>query len=162
MKYFRFFICFVLVGIVVFSFTIGYKKIDNEYIYKENGHDNFVLSLWQVDTFEGGKGSRKQFLNKIALDFERKNQGVFIMAVDMTIDGVQEKFNKNEFPDLISYGVGVDLSNAKIIDTDNSVKGGLINGNTFASAWCKGGYFLIKNNSFHSKRGVKNNIIIVK
>lgn len=66
-----------------------------------------VLELWHVDSFEGGTGSRKDFLLKSAAAFEKKNEGVLITVINHTPNSVEDNFSKGIFPDLISFGIGV-------------------------------------------------------
>ncbi len=66
-----------------------------------------VLVLWHVDTFEGGTGSRQDFLMKSAIAFEKKNKGVYVSVIKHTEDSVKESFNRGVFPDMISFSHGV-------------------------------------------------------
>lgn len=67
-----------------------------------------VLTMWHVDTFEGGTGSRQDFLMKTALEFSKKYRDAHVMVVKHTEDSVKENFAKGITPDLISFGNGVE------------------------------------------------------
>ena len=123
-------------------FGINYKKADKVTAKEEY---KGIITVWQVDGFEGGTGSRKQFLLKVARNFEKTFTGVLVMVTNYTADGVKENFEKGIFPDLISYSNGVDLLGYSQINVDRTVKGGIVGGRTYATAWARGGYVLISN-----------------
>ncbi len=141
----------------IFTFTYGIYHLKNE---KENISKDYkcILTLWHVDTFEGGTGSRKQFLHNIAKDFEKKNKGVFIMVTSYTIEGVKEQLNKGNLPDIISYGNGIEINNLSEINCKVCFSAGVMNNKNYAIPWCKGGYVLIKNKGVNEQ---KNKNIIV-
>lgn len=66
-----------------------------------------VLEMWHVDSFEGGTGSRKDFLDRSAAAFEKENEGVLISVINHTAESVKANFDRGIRPDLISFGVGV-------------------------------------------------------
>lgn len=103
-----------------------------------------IITVWHVDSFEGGVGSRKQFLLKVARSFEKKHKGVLIMVVDQTPTSVKKNHENGQFPDLISYGNGVQIKNQSEIKV-KSYGGGMVGGKTYATSWCRGGYALICN-----------------
>ena len=55
----------LLIIIVSYSFIFGYKNITTEKILADKEDYKNIITVWQIDTFEGGKGSRKQFLESI-------------------------------------------------------------------------------------------------
>ena len=101
-----------------------------------------ILTVWNVDTFEGGKGSRSEFLADMGVEFGKK--GVLVIVENHTIESAQTAVNGGQIPDLLSFGVGVDwaVNYAKELPSI-SYKGGEIGGKTYAYPWCMGGYFLI-------------------
>ena len=124
------------------TFGINYKKADKVTAKEEY---KGIITLWQVDGFEGGTGSRKQFLLKAARGFEKVYPGALVMVSNYTLDGVKNNFEKGVFPDLISYSNGTDLTGYSQINVNRTVKGGLVGGKVYATAWARGGYVLIKN-----------------
>lgn len=162
MKYLRLSLCLILIFVCSYSFLYGYKKIDEDKIIKQQQDYKGIISLWQIDTFEGGKGSRKQFLLKIAREFEKQNVGVLAMVSDMSIEGAKEKIERGEYPDMISYGLGLNLDSIEELSLDNTVKGGIIKNKTYATAWCRGGYFLFRNKIKSKKAGYYNTITVFK
>jgi ABC-type molybdate transport system substrate-binding protein len=71
---------------------------------EEKSINTRVISLWHIDTFEGGKGSRAAFLSKVASMFEKEEGETVVMVSSRTIDGAKEMLKEGERPDLISFG----------------------------------------------------------
>ncbi len=145
MKKFRVLFAIFLVFSVFFTCFYGGKKISAKKIVSESESYQGVLTLWQVDSFEGGVGSRKQFLLKVAREFEKIYNGVLVMVVNMTKDSVEENYKNGIYPDIISYGAGINVENMSVLKTDNVVDGGMVGNKALATAWCRGGYALITN-----------------
>lgn len=104
-----------------------------------------VLELWQIDMFEGGQGSRRQYLSQIASDFEKENKKVLINIVNKTVEGALWNFTNNVYPDMISFSPGLDgvLPILTKLDVKEGVLGGKINGDVYAYPWAVGGYVYI-------------------
>lgn len=90
----------------------------------------FVLNLWQIDSFEGGKGSRASYLQSVANGFS-KSGNCYITVTTLTSGAVRENLNRGIVPDLISYGAGT-FGIEKFIKGSNSYY-----------TWCYGGYCFI-------------------
>ena len=139
-------ICAVILSFVVaFSALIGWKKISENNLNKTPQNYKGVITMWQIDSFEGGTGSRKQFLLKCARVFEKKFNGVLVMVTDYTVEGAKQAVSEGKIPDLISYGCGVEQSGFIEINTKRVAKGGVVGDKCFATAWCRGNYVLIYN-----------------
>ncbi len=115
-----------------------------------------IITLWHVETFEGGTGSRKQFLLKAARGFERNNTGTLISVVSHTSESFNEQISSGNYPDLVSYGVGVNVKNQSVIDADKTFYAGVLGNKSYALPWCGGGYVLIRNPRITDK----NNIVL--
>ena len=115
---------------IIFTFTFGIKNLNKN---KENVSEEYkcILTLWHIDTFEGGVGSRKQFLHNIAKNFEKKNKGVFIMVTSYTLEGVKQQFKKGNYPDILSYGNGIEVKNLSEINSKLSFSPSNINGKKY-------------------------------
>ena len=105
-----------------------------------------ILTLWHTDSFEGCVGARSQFLLRRAAEFEKKHPGVLISVQTYTAEGLAEKLKAGETPDLVSYGLGTELSGAVELTADYAFSAGEYDGQ-FALPWCMGGYVLIANPS---------------
>ena len=108
-------------------------------------NENVILTVWHIDGFEGGKGSRYTFLREVASDFSRQNKGVNILVSSYTQSGANELIKKGKTADVTSYGgVGLDLQNYAQELSIEGVDGGVVNGKRYAVSYLKGGYFVIK------------------
>ena len=145
MKFLRVFIGLFLVFSVVFTVTVGQYKISESVPQSTPVEYKGILTVWQVDSFEGGFGSRKQFLLKVARGFEKQNQGVLVMVSEYSPDGVKENLSKGLKPDMISFGCGVEISGFCELKIDRSTSGGKVGEKTYATAWCRGGYVIVAN-----------------
>ena len=153
MRIVRVFICFLLLFCICFTFLYGNKKITESKSLSNVEEVKDIITLWHIDTFEGGTGSRKQFLSKISNEFEKKEQNVLMLVVEQTIESAIENLNNNIYPDIISYGNGVELENLIDLKIDTDFEGGKVYKTTLAIPWCRGGYCLIENPNFNGKTG---------
>ncbi len=151
MKIFKVVLCFITLA----CFTLGVcfsgawqkgKSLDLNPITYQG-----IIKVWHIDTFEGGVGSRKQFLLDSGVTFEKKYKGVLIMVSNHTIYSAEENFSKGVYPDLISYGVGFNLEKVCNIKTDTPLSVCSLGDKEYASVWCKGAYFLIENEKYKGK-----------
>lgn len=111
-----------------------------------------ILELWNIDSFEGGTGSKKSFLTARSVDFESTHKGLYVMVKNMTEAECLLALEDGQRPTMFSFGVGVGSELIKylseLVDVDtNLVKNeflsaGKSNGN-YAVAWCRGTYSLI-------------------
>lgn len=145
MKVIRASISVLLVAVIVFTYFYGRFKVGESVTAKQSESYKGIITLWQVDSFEGGIGSRKQFLLKAARAFEKQNHGVLVMVVNHTKTSVKENLDNGVYPDIISYGVGVDVKGYSELKVNRNVLGGMVGEKTIATAWCRGGYAIIAN-----------------
>ena len=111
------------------------------------------LRLWQVDSFEGGKGSRGAFLKRVANEFY-KESGVTVIVSTLTQYGAKTAFEKGETPDLFSFGLGADYA------ADYAYSLGLSStSDDRAVVWCKGGYAIFSRTDEFSKMTEKNTLL---
>lgn len=122
------------------------KEIEIEYMG--------ILELWNIDTFEGGSISRTNFLQKRAMEFEKNHIGTFIMVQNMTIEQAELNFENGNFPDMVSFGIGVGdklVSSLINLNSDYGTRefssGGRFNGNQLAIPYILGGYTIINDNN---------------
>lgn len=102
MKYFKqavWFVLILVIAAVVFApFCIPAPA--------EETREERILRIWNIDTFEGGTGSRTAFLKSTALTFGKK-YNVHFLVNSVTPEAAQEAFQTGNLPDLISFGTGV-------------------------------------------------------
>lgn len=145
MKFFKIFTAIVLVFCITFTLFFGKDKINPNTSLGESVEYKGILTMWQVDSFEGGTGSRKQFLMEVSRSFEKNNQGLFIMVINHTASGVKENLAQGIYPDILSFGMGTEVKNTAELRLNRKTKGCQVGEKTYASAWCRGGYVLIAN-----------------
>ena len=101
-----------------------------------------VVTVWNVDTFEGGKGSRTSFLKKVARRTEKKNEGVYYLISSYTKEGAETALQQGVYPDILSFGIGLSDFAEKSIPLSFRFAGGDTDGGCLAYPWCRGKYFL--------------------
>ena len=146
MKILRGVLPFVLCIFVVAFMPFAYKKTSaKQGLPIKIPEHKFVLTLWNIDVFEGGVGSRTDFLSKVAVDF--RESGVLVMVVNHTVESAKNSIEKGVLPDMISFGVGADfvVKYAKSLPK-TSFLGGEFANKFYAYPWCAGAYFLIRKN----------------
>ncbi len=89
-----------------------------------------ALTVWQIDSFEGGKGSRAGYLKTIGESFARES-GCYITVTSLTADAARENLKRGTIPDLISYGAGTYGLES------------YLSGEKPYKSWCNGGYCLL-------------------
>ena len=90
-------------------------------------NEDTALTVWQIDSFEGGKGSRAEFLQSIGNDFSKK-ENCYINVVSLSAEAARLNLSNGNVPDVISYGAGM-------YGIENYVSN--------FSVWCRGGYCLL-------------------
>lgn len=66
-----------------------------------------VLELWNVETFEGGSGSRSSWLTSRAAKFEQQHEGLFVHVTNLNAVQLQDKLDAGETFDILCYSRGV-------------------------------------------------------
>lgn len=119
-----------------------------------------VLRVWQIDSFEGGTGSRTAFLNSAARIYERENEGVLLLVTAHTPASAANAAAEGDYPDLLSFGTGTDfVADAARPLQNASSSGGSIGGETYAVPWCRGQYFLFSAEGDFSDVGADNTVL---
>lgn len=134
---------FLIISVLVTIFYGRNKIVEKPDLSAPQGY-KYILNLWNIDIFEGGRGSRKQFLLDASIEFERQNPGVLVLASSRTEEGYYESIKNNVKPDILSFGTGIEVYNSAEI-TECAFTGGKIGDKTYAVPWCRGGYVLISN-----------------
>lgn len=110
-----------------------------------------IITIWHTDTFQGGEGSRKKFLINTSKLIEKKNSGVLFFVLEKSPNEINELLKKGEYPDIISYGNGINVEKSIKIEKPIEFKGCNILNQTKALPWCMGRYFLLENTSNSNK-----------
>ncbi len=134
-----------LVFCIAFTAVYGKYKISAGVTVKPKPPEKTIISVWQIDTFEGGTGSRQRFLSENARAFEKANPEILVMVTTQTAESAKTAFENGLRPDLVSYGAGVELSGFSEINCGRNTACGLIGEKQFAAVWCRGVYALYEN-----------------
>ena len=135
----------ILIFSCLFTIFIGRGKLLEEKSIESPIDYKGIISIWQVDSFEGGIGSRKQFISRVAKKFEKKHDGLLVLVSDYTADGVLENLKNGIFPDVISFGMGTEVSGFSELNLSVNFNGGKVGDKQYAIPWCRGGYALFGN-----------------
>lgn len=101
-----------------------------------------VVLVWNVDTFEGGKGSRTSFLKRAARRAEKERTGTYYLVSSYTAEGAKQAFAEGNYPDMLSFGVGIGEGLERALPLSRAFRGGEVDGKTLAYPWCAGSYYL--------------------
>ena len=66
-----------------------------------------VLELWNIESFEGGVGSRQTWLLKRASEFEQASKGLYVHVTTLTYEQAKDKLDSGERFDLVGFSRGV-------------------------------------------------------
>ena len=114
-------------GIICIAFFISFICI---YCKKESANainESTALSVWQIDSFEGGKGSRADFLQDVGKEFNKK-ENCYISVTSLSAEAARLNLSHGNVPDIISYGAGTYGLESFVTDF---------------TAWCHGSYCLL-------------------
>ncbi len=138
-----------IIVVVICPFFLKSKK-------SEEKVKTAVITVWNVDSFEGGKGSRTTFLRNACKNFSKRYKNVSFLVTSYTLEGVKTALSKGITPDLISYGgCSLNLENyAEKISYSVKDGGELSKGKRYAVSFLKGCYFKIE-------KGDKNGTVIL-
>lgn len=128
---------FLLVA-AIFVAIVLYPKAGNE----SEALERKVVEVWNVDTFEGGKGSRTAFLSRVARRAERECEGVWYFVTSYSPEGARAALAEGKMPDLISFGIGLPDFMECCLAMPYHFAGGEVGGNCLAVPWCRGKYTL--------------------
>lgn len=115
-----------------------------------------VIELWNVESFEGGSGSRQSWLTNKSAKFEAKNSGLFVHVTTLTEDELKQKLADSQTFDIICFSRGagdavkellapltVDCKNIR----ENMLLAGQFDGKQYAMPLYTGAYCLFARTS---------------
>lgn len=107
-----------------------------------------LLTVWEIDSFEGGKGSRASYLQNIGDEFS-KNVNCYVHVISLSSEAARQNLNNGKIPDLISYGAGT-------YGIENYITDKII-----SHIWAHGGYCFIakEENADFSDISAQNTVI---
>lgn len=139
------------------SAELGEKEKNESEKQAENA--DICLEVWQTDTFEGGTGSRRAYLEKLcngycktvnAANAKNKKGRVSVSVKQTTATAAEEFFGRGVYPDLISFGAGLKLPYERLVKLDGSfglseygADIGVFGNERYAAVWAQGAYAYI-------------------
>lgn len=114
----------------------------------EKAEARIVVRVWNIDTFEGGKGSRTAFLKSVARELKGE---AFYLVTSYTLEGALSAFAEGDAPDVLSFGVGLSEFAERLLPLKREFAGGELGGKTLAYPWCMGGYYLFSLTGFEGE-----------
>ncbi len=128
-----------------------------------------VVELWNIDSFEGGTGSKSGFLQTRAMEYQEQNKGFYVLVRNMTETECLLALQNGQRPAMFSFGVGVasELKEylASITLSKNTnirkefVSAATIDGKIYAVPWCRGVYSLISTTSNLAAVGITDSAL---
>ncbi len=91
-----------IVFFIAFSVLFCTKRFTNTPLIEGSKQNLKVYELWHIESFEGGGGNRKNYLNQLAINYEKQNPTILIMVKNINADQLQDALSKNQ-PHLISF-----------------------------------------------------------
>lgn len=150
----------VSILIIVLSPLYFYKILTAKQQEKSASYGT-VIKLWHIDNFEGGRGSRADFLAARAAEFEKKNSGIYILITVHTKESAALCFESGIYPDAISYGTGFsDAAETAYPMTSLEFAAAKISGKTYAYPWCYGGYGIFSLKGEIDRSNIKGKIVL--
>ena len=107
-----------------------------------------VVRVWNIDTFEGGKGSRTAFLKSVARGLRGE---AYYLVTSYTLEGALSALAEGDAPDVLSFGVGLSAFAERLLPLPYSFAGGELGGKALAYPWCMGGYYLFSLTDFEGE-----------
>ncbi len=150
--------CCLLAIIVVFSVVFAYPAL-NAQSRHEPAAPKEILRLWHIDSFEGGIGSRADFLSSAAKEYEKK-YGRYVLVTVHSSDSAQRAISEGSIPDMISFGTYFGAAAEIVLPLEKySFPAASMNGQTYAVPWCRGNYFLFGKDGDFSHASAGNTVI---
>lgn len=95
---FKIIACGLLCLIFIIIFACFPKKRNDRAM-----QESTFLNVWQIDSFEGGKGSRADYLQKIGANFSKKEK-CYVNVTSISAESARVNLANGVTPDIISYG----------------------------------------------------------
>ena len=155
----------LIVFFVAFSLMVCLHKFNKTPLIEDNKSSLEVLELWHIESFEGGGANRQNYLNQLALSYQKQNPTTIVMVKLVSADQLEDSLQLN-VPHLISFSEQVALSilpHLKSLDcefdvNDNYLQSAKYNGDLLAIPFIASGYcYFSKTSSTNSEIYTANN-----
>lgn len=146
---------FILVFFIAFSALFCLNKFKNTPLIDGNNDALKIYEWWHIESFEGGGANRQNYLNQLALSYEKENPTTLFMVKRIEPDQLENALTINT-PHLISFSEQVAkfvLPYLKEFDNEYEVQANFLesathNGKLMAIPFIASGYcYFTKTNS---------------
>lgn len=164
---------FALVLLCVFMAAapfVIFANLPESDIFVEGAKFEGILDLWHIESFEGGTGSRSEWLKRRSISFEKQYKGCLVSVTTLTTEQAKYKLEQGQRFDLVSFspGVGFDLL-PYLLPFEGEVggvradllAGGRVDGKVYGVPYLMGGYVLaaqVKNLDRFENKDLAENI----
>ncbi len=144
----------IVIFVLIFTPIIAFNRAKNYEIYSKPQIDSKIYTVWHIETFEGGKQARINYLKSVARKIESEYAGVYIMIKSIDPSELDSALQTSS-PDIISfgYGVGMNILNKlipfnKTYDIrDELLFSSLFNDKLYALPYMLSGYAIFKHSA---------------
>lgn len=156
------------IWLMVFSFPTLAKNLRIDRIMPfytgDTPKEPVMLTIWHIDSFEGGKNSRGSWLSARAKEFEAANSKFYISTKILSEDQAKLIIQTGgELPDMISYGPGLFEDSSLFVQLkerqgilDSIYASGFQGGVLKALPYSVGGYIMLYDEQASMLQGVEN------
>ncbi len=119
-----------------------------------------VVEMWNVESFEGGVGSRSSWLKARAAQFEKQHSGLFVHVTDLTVEQLAAKLQQGDSFDIVCFSRGAGALVQPYLGAcdcaagavrDNFLLSGQLNGTQYALPIYTGVYCLLARSAMLSQ-----------
>lgn len=106
-KYWMHIVCFILIIFLsIFVFTTAFKQVNKFSVSLKEQKNLEIISIWHIETFEGGGKARIEYLKNVARDIEKENSNILFLIKQIEPNNLENELN-SATPQIISFGYGV-------------------------------------------------------
>lgn len=102
MKFKRIFNVFIIVFFIAFCTLFCFAKFNKISLISGHNEQLQVYEWWHIESFEGGGKNRQNYLNSLALDYEKINPTQLFMIKNVAADQLESALSQGT-PHLISF-----------------------------------------------------------
>ena len=105
------FFVLLCLAFLIFSPQVIFNKENyslnlNKYL-AENDLEEVVLTIYHIETFEGGSASRAKYLEREGINFNKIHKNCYVTIKTLSPQSLALNLNSNNLPDMFSFGSGV-------------------------------------------------------
>lgn len=109
-NFFQILFCLTCICFLVFApnfvFDENNFKLNLNQFFNSKESSTCVLSLYHIETFEGGSNSRTNYLTKQASSFNKLYNNCHIVVKTLNLEQLILNLNEQSLPDMFSFGIG--------------------------------------------------------